>query len=125
MKSIYIVVLMLLLSTSLFSKEKNKELIWENNIHTLKKELLWNEAQLYCKKLELLGQKWRLPTFQELKKYAKSTQGDVVKDDYYWSSNINTQDQEEILIYDLSNQLSCEGVINSDKYYVLCVTQQK
>lgn len=124
MNTIPILLLTLLISNNLFSQENKSNLVWENDIHQIHKEDLWKEAQGYCKQLKLLDKKWRLPTFEELKNYNKTRQRKIVKDDYYWSSNENTKDQEEILIYDLSNQLSCEGVKDSDKYYVLCVTEK-
>lgn len=104
---------------------KFSNLVWENKKNTQLKEERWIEANYYCENLNTDNKKWRLPTFNELKSYAnQSKNNNIIKDDYYWSSTENKENKNEILIYDISNQNNCEGIISEDNYYTLCVRQK-
>lgn len=93
---------------------------WINVSYVQQKQFTWIEAKAYCQELNKDNKQWRLPTFKEL--VSLKHNNTIIKDDYYWSANTNKEDQEEALVYDISNKMSCEGVKNSDKYYLMCVT---
>ena len=47
--------------------DKRNAIYWQDNMHSKKSSEDWDDAVLYCGKLELHGLKqWRLPTFDEL-----------------------------------------------------------
>ena len=136
MKLTNITLFTLLSLSTLFSNEqkiidkneayKFSNLVWEDKKNSRLEEKSWNFAQNYCKNLTTGNKKWRLPTFDELKSFNnQSKTKNIIQDDYYWSSTKNPEDKSEIRIFDISNQNSCEGIINQDTYYTLCVTQNK
>lgn len=113
-----VIIFLVLIGIKLFATEY---LGWQNISFIEKKQFTWSEANSYCKTLTNQNKNWRLPTFKELQ--ASNYQQNIVKNDYYWSQTSNIEDKEEALVYNLFEKLSCEGVKNSDYYYVLCVTQ--
>jgi len=133
MKIAVISVLTILCVCSLYASEnkitprdqinKFSNLVWEIKKKSKLEEIRWEKASNYCKNLQLNDKKWRLPTFDELKSYKNSNANSIVQDDYYWSSTKNIHDKDEILIYDISNQNACEGLIKEDNYYVFCVRE--
>lgn len=111
--------------TSQIHLNKFSNLVWENKKNIKLKEERWIEANNHCENLTDDNKKWRLPSFEELKTYnPQSKTNNIVKNDYYWSSTKNKEDENEILIYDISNQNNCEGIISEDEYYTLCVRQK-
>lgn len=132
MKTPIICIFLLLFINNIFasdikvSNSKNMDkfinLVWEDKRNAKLEEKSWQFAKNYCKDLETDNKKWRLPTLNELKSYNKTPHtNNIVQDDYYWSSTQNVKDENEALIFDISNKNPCEGLIAEDNYYVLCV----
>jgi len=106
---------------------KDKNLEWQDSREA--KEEIWKMARGYCSQLRVDGKSdWRLPTPKELQELGKShdlkKQFVYLEEGVYWSSQIDKDDEfSAITVY------SGNGFISSsdkcDKYFVMCVRDQK
>jgi len=113
--------------------DKARKLVWQDDasVATVKKN--WTEAEAYCKALILNGTKdWRLPSYDELISivdYTKHTLAVMpafkhIVSEYYWSSNIDIEDKENVKSIYFGNGCP-DGKSKKNRYFIRCVHKLK
>jgi len=127
-----LLMLFVLLSVTLFGKEKsvvdvNHNLEWQDNEEHI--ELKWKLAKGYCSQMRLNGFKdWRAPTKKELKSLFQNKnlkqKFTYLEDDVYWTSVEDEKDEvNAYTIYSANAFISVSD--KCDKNFIMCVRDKK
>ena len=109
--------------------DSDTKLVWQDNVAVEGKEMLFSEANSYCKKLSLSeAEDWRLPTVHELQSIVDLTQYDpaiqrgfhFVASESYWSSTLYADDKDRAWDVNFKSG-STEHNRHSYDFYVRCV----
>jgi len=109
--------------------DSETKLVWQDNVAVEGKEMLFSEANSYCKKLSLAGaEDWRLPTVEELQGIVDLTRYDpalkrgfhFAASESYWSSTLYADDKDRAWDVNFKSG-STEHNRHSYVYYVRCV----
>lgn len=135
MKIVFLMMLGLTALTADFVKEgdtvrdSKSRLVWQDNSAVESKEMLYAEANDYCKQLVLSKHDdWRLPTAQELQSIVDLTRYDPAIErgfhfsalDSYWSSTLYADDGDRAWDVDFKSG-STEHNRHSYAFFVRCV----
>lgn len=105
------------------------KLVWQDNSDVADKEMLYSEADAYCKALVLSGYKdWRLPSLTELQNIVDFTRYEpsinrifeYTGTDNHWSSTLYTDDADRAWAVDFKSGGTSHNRHSYD-YYVRCV----
>ena len=121
-----ILLIIILINSYLSSNELKKTIFFSNKISEKLFENRYKKIEKFCLELSIDGFKCAIPTEKEIllnKRIIKNST--IIKDDYYWTSTLINKNSNERVIYDISNDLTCEGLVDSDKYYALCICKRK
>jgi len=114
-------------------EERSSGLVWQDDHAVEEKELLYDEAKVYCESLSLAGSSdWRLPTLYELQSIVDLTRYDPALQrgfhfglsKNYWSITPYADDETRAWAVDFKSG-STEHSRHSYDYYVRCVRDMK
>ena len=109
--------------------DTKSKLVWQDDSAVESEEMLYSEANAYCKQLSLAGHKdWRLPTLRELrniidlKRYdpAINRTFEYTGEDSHWSSTLYAGDPVRAWAVDFKSGSTSHNRHSYD-YYVRCV----